>query len=106
MVDMTLYLDVPGPRGVLDWLISQYGAVALPGPPAGLDELPPDKALICIGDMGEYEAPGYIITETEFANWTDPGDGGPKTWLLMDRDTADGLCQGAAEARLDWQAGI
>jgi hypothetical protein len=30
--------------------------VALPGLPGDLDEVPPDKALIYVGDMGEYVA--------------------------------------------------
>lgn len=34
---------------------------------------PADKALGCTADMGTYEAAGYIITETEFATWTDTG---------------------------------
>jgi hypothetical protein len=54
---MTLYLDLPGDRGKLDRLVGAFGAVARPGPPRGLDAAPPDKALVCVGDMGEYEAP-------------------------------------------------
>ena len=42
--------------------------MALAGPPGGLDEMPPDRALICVVDMGDYEAPGYIITEIELAD--------------------------------------
>jgi hypothetical protein len=103
---MTLYLDLPGKRGKLDRLVSEFGAVVLPGPPRGLDAVPPDKAPVCVGDMGEYEAPGYILTEAEFAVWTDAADEGVKTWLLMDRDTADALCPGAAEDRQAWQDGM
>jgi hypothetical protein len=100
---MTLYLDLPGDRGKLDRLVSEFGAVALPGPPRGLDAVPPDKALVCVGDMGEYEAPGYILTEAEFAIWTDAADEGVKTWLLMDRDAGDALCPAAAGERQTWQ---
>jgi hypothetical protein len=103
---MTLYLDLPGSRGKLDRLVSEFGAVVLPAPPRGLDEVPPDKALICVADMGEYEAPGYIITESEFAIWAEAPDDSSKTWLLMDRDTADGLCPGAAGDRESWQEGM
>ena len=86
---MTLYLELPGSGGKLDRLLGEFGAVALPGPPGGLDEVPADKALICVADMGEYEAAGYIITETEFATWTGTADTSPRTWLLMDRGMAD-----------------
>jgi hypothetical protein len=99
VTNVTLYLDLPGPTGKLDRLLSEFGAVALPGPPGGLEEVPPGKALICVADMGAYEAPGYIITEIELATWTGPADTSPKTWLLMDRQMADRLCPGAAEDR-------
>jgi hypothetical protein len=103
---VTLYLDLPGSRGKLDRLLSEFGAVALSGPPGGLDEVPPDKALICVVDMGDYDAPGYIITEIELAAWADPADTRPKTWLLMDRGMADRLCPGAAGDRESWQSGM
>jgi hypothetical protein len=89
---MTLYLELPGSGGKLDRLLGEFAAVALPGPPGGLDEVSPDKALICVVAMGDYEAPGYIITEIELATWTDPADTRPRTWLLMDRWMADRLC--------------
>ena len=103
---MTLYLELPGSGGKLDRLLGEFGAVALPGPPGGLDEVPPDRALICMVDMGDYEAPGYIITEIELAAWADPADTRPRTWLLMDRWMADRLCPGAAEDRESWQLGV
>jgi len=56
--------------------------------------------------MGDYEAAGYILTEAEFATLTDPADTGPKTWLIMDRDTAGMLCPGAAEGRESWPSGM
>jgi hypothetical protein len=75
------------------------------GPPGGPGEVPPDKALVCVGDRGEYEAPGYLITEAEFAVWTDSADDGAKTLLLMDRDTADEPCR-AAKDREYWRVSL
>lgn len=94
--NVTLYLDLPGSRGKPSRLRGEFGAAALPGPPGGLDEVPADKALICVADRSEYEAAGYIITETEFATWTGTADTSPRTWLLTDREMADRLCPGAA----------
>lgn len=102
---MTLYLDLPGPRGKLGRLISQYGAEILAGPPGGLDEVPVSKALVCVSDQGDYEAVGYILTETEFATWMDHDDL-DKTWLLMEQETADRLCSGAAEDRQNWLSSL
>ena len=95
---MTRYLELPGSWGKLDRLLGEFGAVALPGPP--------DRALICVVDMGDYEAPGYIITEIELAARADPADTRPRTWLLMDRWMAGRLCPGAAEDRESWQLGV
>ena len=100
---MTFYLDLPGLTGKLDRLISDFGDEVLPGPPRGLDAAGRDKALVCVGDEGRYEAAAYIMTEQEFNSWTGSAGIGPKTWLLMDRQVADGLCPGAAEYRRRWQ---
>jgi hypothetical protein len=62
-----------------------------------------DKALACVGDKGEYQAPGSIITDAEFAVWTDSADDGAKTWLLTDRDKAGELCPDAAQDREYWR---
>jgi hypothetical protein len=101
---MTLYIELPADTGKLEQLVSQFGAQILPGQPRGLDEIPPGKALLCVGDMGAYETAGYIITQGEFASWTDPAACGPKTWLPIDRRTADELCPGAPEHRQIWQS--
>ncbi|MEU7856220.1 TetR family transcriptional regulator [Nonomuraea sp. NPDC049141] len=101
--------DVTDPT--LGWCDSQVefelpGSVVLPGPPHGLDDVPHDKALICVLDMGAYDAAGYIITETDFANWIGSAADRPLTWLLMDRQVADDLCPSAAESRQSWQTDL
>ena len=58
-----------------------------------------------MSDQGDYEAVGYILTETEFATWTDHDDPG-KTWLLMKQETADRLCPSAAEDRQHCQSSV
>ena len=103
---MTLYLDLPDAKGKLDRLIRHYGATVLPGPPGDWAEVPPGKALVCVSDMGEYEAAGYINTEQEFLSWTDSADHDPRSWLLLERETADRLCPAAAEHREQWQSGV
>ena len=69
-------------------LVSEFGAVVLRGPPRGLDAGPPDKALVCVSGLGEYEAPGYILSGAESAIWTGAADEDVRTWLLVDRGTA------------------
>jgi hypothetical protein len=102
---MTLYIDLPtAVVSKREQLIRQFGAEVLPAQPKGLDKVPAGKALVCVGDMGSYEAAGYIITEGEFASWTDPADRKQKIWLLMDRKIADELCPDAAGHRQVWQS--
>jgi hypothetical protein len=103
---MTLYLQLPGHTGKLEHLIGLPGTEVLPGPVDGLDDVPTGRALVCVADMGTYEAAGYLITESDFAAWAGAADGRPQTWLLMDRQVADDLCPGAAARREGWQAGI
>jgi hypothetical protein len=56
--------------------------------------------------MGAYDAAGYIITETDFANWISSAADRPLTWLLMDRQVADDLCPSAAKSRQSWQTDL
>jgi hypothetical protein len=44
------------PAGKPGRLAGEFDAVVLPGPPRGLDAVPPDKVLVCLGGMGEYAA--------------------------------------------------
>jgi len=103
---MTLYLDLPHGTGKLAQLTSLAGTEILSAPPRGLDEVPTGKALICVADMGSYEAPGYIISEKDFANWTEPADSTPKTWLLIDQQVADELCPEAPQWRQYWASAL
>lgn len=103
---MTLYLNLPSDTGKLEHLIGLPGTEVLPGPPSGLDEIPAGKALVCVADMGAYEAAGYLVTEGDFAAWRRADDDRPETWLLMERQAADDLCPGAEERREAWRAGI
>src|ERR1700691_4340356 len=103
---MTLYLDLPDAKGKLDRLIRHYGARVLPGPPGDWAEVPPGKALVCVSDMGEYEAAGYINTEQEVLTWPGPADHAPRSRRLLGRETADPLCQAGAAHREKWQSGV
>ncbi|MFG1620202.1 hypothetical protein ACGFI3_46275 [Nonomuraea wenchangensis] len=103
---MTLYLNLPKDTRTLEYLSALQGSVVLPGPLHGLDDVPHDKALICVLDMVTYEAAGYVITETDFVNWISSAKDRPLTWLLMDRQVADKLCPGAAESRQSWQTDL
>lgn len=99
---MTYYLNLPDDKGKLEQLVSLAGSEVLDGPPLGLDDVPTGKALVCVADMGAYDAAGYILFEADLANWTRPGDPDPKTWLLIDQQTAEALCPEAPGQREFW----
>jgi hypothetical protein len=103
---MTLYLNLPQGTSKLAQLASLAGAEILSAAPHGLDEVPTGKALICVADMGSYEAPAYIISEKDFAGWAEPADSIPTTWLLIDRDVADDLCPEAPQWRQYWASAL
>jgi len=103
---MTQYLGLPDDRRKLEQLTSIAGTEVLPSPPCGLDEVPAGRALVCVADMGEYEAAAYLITETDFAKWVNAACGAAKTWLLLDRKVADQLCPEAAAYRAYQESGV
>jgi len=96
---MTDYIEVPDPFDKAQQLVDMYGAAILPRQPGGLDEVPSDKALVCVMDHGGWESAGYIAVEEEFARWVDPAIHLTRTWLLMNRQRADELCPDAAGRR-------
>lgn len=106
---MGYYIQVPNPTHKAAQLKSMYDAVIVPQP-EGWDEVPEDKALICVIQNGQFDAAAYCYNEREFEEFraldtvrTDPvmEDHGafvsinlnstyqrPRTWLLMDKELA------------------
>jgi hypothetical protein len=59
--------------------------------PLSFTEVPADKGLIVIVDNGMFEAAGFCYNEREFAEFSDPLDTRPKSWVLIDRARAEEL---------------
>lgn len=93
---MTLYLDLPSPRGQPDRVVSQFGAEVLPAPPGGLDEVPTDKALVGVSDPGDYEAAGCI-----------PAEADSRRGLIAPTEPEDLAAHGAGDRRpiVPWRGG-
>ncbi len=66
------------------------GAKRLEAVPAW-DEIPDDKALICIGDNGVFQYAAYVCDEGEYREFTRPEHTEPKHWFLMDKALAEEL---------------
>lgn len=88
---MGFYIETPGQ--VIDKtkrLVKDYGA-GIVNPPSSFDQVPEDKALICVVTNPFFEAAGYCYDEREFAVFSNIRDDRPKTWLLMDKKLAEKL---------------
>jgi len=69
-------------------LVSKYGAEII-DLPESFDEVPEDKALICVVDNGLFEAAAHCYNESEFEAFKPtPTDQRPRQWLIMDKGLA------------------
>jgi len=59
--------------------------------PESFDDVPDDKALICVVSNGAFEAAGYCFSDREFIAFTRPSDPRPKQWMLLDKKLAEKL---------------
>ena len=84
--------QLPGPtKGKVDHLIATYGAERVPQPPAAFHDIPESKALICVVDTVTYETASFCFSAAEMALHNDSSDFRRRTWLMMDRSTAEEL---------------
>ncbi len=84
--------QIPGPtKGKVDHLIATYGAERVPRPPAAFRDIPESKALICVVDTVTYETASFCFSAAEMALLNDSSDFRRRTWLMMDRATAEEL---------------
>ena len=84
--------QIPGPtKGKVDHLIATYGAERVPCPPAAFRDIPESKALICVVDTVTYETASFCFSAAKMALLNDSSDFRRRTWLMMDRATAEEL---------------
>ncbi len=83
---MGYYIEVPHNLMKAAQLVELHGAKVLDKQPV-FNEVPSDKAIICVINNGPWEAAGYAYNEREFNEFATP-DGRPRTWLIMDRKLA------------------
>jgi hypothetical protein len=83
---------ISGPvRGKAKYLVDEYGAELLPFPPRSYDSIPDDMAAVVVIDNGPFEAAGFAYSEQELKAFSEEDDPRLKSWLLMDRKTAEAL---------------
>ena len=86
---MGYYIEVPKNKEKAQQLVNIYKATIIPCP-VSLEDIPTDKALICVVDNRAFEAAGYCFSQNEFEAFRH--DFGlrqrPRQWVLMDKSLA------------------
>ena len=85
---MGFYIQGPA-LGKAAFFKSEYDAEFIEKP-ASFQDVPQDKAIICVVNNGPFEAAGYAFSEREFEVFAGP-DTRSKTWMLMDKALAEKL---------------
>lgn len=71
--------------GKADAIIAMYQAEEI-ACPAAFNEVPANKALICVVQNGMFDAAMYVESEVFLSPLANsPGDLRPRRWLLMDK---------------------
>lgn len=113
------YIQVPNNHDKAQQLVDLHGAIILPQRPEGFEDVPEDKALICVVDNGPFEAAGLVVDREDFidkiaedepgpdgelgrgpggipvytirSEYQERGEQRPRWWLLMDKALAHQL---------------
>ncbi len=85
---MGYYIETKCAKGKTEYLADRHEAEILPLRPEAFEDVPEDKALICVVDNGPFEAAALCYSREEFIEFADPNDPRPKTWLLMAKNIA------------------
>lgn len=89
---MGYYIQTGNATGKAKVLIEKHNAEVLTKPPIW-QELPANKALICIVHNRFFDAAGLCFSKAEFNEFNLPHDARPKTWLYIDKELAFELAQ-------------
>ena len=85
---------VPGPaHGKIDMLVKDHEGVVMPTTPKSMEDVGPDRIIVCVVENHMFEAAGVMFDGNELNYWTRAeGDYRPKTWLSCDRETVSRAC--------------
>ena len=85
---MGRYIQGPA-KGKVGHIVENLGGLIVSQNEASKEIDSDDLAVICVVDNGPFEAAGYCFSRQEFEVFTRPGDNRPKTFLVMDKETAE-----------------
>ncbi len=84
---MGYYIQGGGALGKTQFLVTEMGGKQIPQP-RSFDDIPADKALICVVNNGPFQAAGLIFSPSEFKAFTLPTDYRDKEFVLVNRQDA------------------
>src|ERR1017187_7269992 len=90
---MGFYIQIDTPKAKANALVIEHDATLLINGPPKWEEIPADKALICVVNNGAFEAAALCFDDNELHVFTMPDRGNQRKcwWLLMDKTLAHKL---------------
>jgi len=85
-VNIGYYIEVPKNKDKAQQIVELYGGRVVLKPPQ-FEDITPDDAIICVVDIGLFEAAGFAYNQRELHAFTIP-DGRSRVWVIMSRKKA------------------
>jgi len=83
---MGFYIQVPQHKGKAQQIVELYEGRIIPCPNR-FEDIPPNKAIICVVDNGLFEAAAFCYNQDEFRVFSAP-DRRPIDWVVIDHKKA------------------
>ena len=87
---MGRYIQTGEATGKAQYLVDNCGANRVEKP-SRFEEIPADKALICVVANPMFEGAAYCYSPEELIEFGQITDNRPKTWLLMEKSLVEEL---------------
>jgi hypothetical protein len=84
---MGYYIQTESEKAKANQLVATRGATMLLSAPKW-EDIPPDKALICVVDNGPFEAAGLVYSKNELEDFSETRTSRRRWWLYMDKPLA------------------
>ena len=88
---MGYYIETNSNKNKAEFLIDNHGAIKLAGVAEAKQAMDEGLGVVVVLDNGPFEAAGYAFEPRELAEFSRPDDPRPKTFLAMDKPTAERL---------------
>ena len=87
---MGYYIQTGSDKGKADDIVEWYYGEEIDCPDS-FEDVPENKALICVVENVLFDAAGYAYDKNEFEAFSRLDDQRPKRWILIDKEIAEEL---------------